>query len=97
MSCAQIHQVCLEYHDNNFAHFGTIDDPNCNGTLIVAPLSLLEQWRQEILDMTEEGNFKILIYHGPNRPKHVKDVRKYDVVLTTYQVRTLLIASQFDL
>jgi SNF2 family DNA or RNA helicase len=38
------------------------------------------------VDMTEQDSLKILIYHGPSRPKHVKDVKKYDVVITTYQV-----------
>lgn len=61
------------------------DDPGCKSTLIVAPLALLEQWKQEIMWKTEEGFMRVLIYHGPNRPKNKKEVKKYDVVLTTYQ------------
>ncbi|CCA72471.1 related to DNA repair protein RAD16 [Serendipita indica DSM 11827] len=59
-------------------------DPDCHATLIVAPLALLEQWKQEIMWKTEEDTFKVLIYHGPNRPKSKKKISKYDVVLTTY-------------
>jgi SNF2 family DNA or RNA helicase len=62
------------------------DDPGCQATLIIAPLALLEQWKQEIAVATEEGTFKVLIYHGPTRPKNKKDVQKYDVVITTYHV-----------
>ena len=92
-SSAQIHQVRVKYGCVDIANLGSIDDPNCSATLIVAPLSLLQQWKQEILDMTEEGSLKVLIYHGANRPKQVKDVREYDVVLTTYQVRDTYEAS----
>jgi SNF2 family DNA or RNA helicase len=62
------------------------DDPVCAATLIIAPLALLEQWKQEIAVATEEGTFKVLIYHGPSRPKNKKEVQKYDVVITTYHV-----------
>ncbi|KAG8800840.1 hypothetical protein FRC17_006799, partial [Serendipita sp. 399] len=58
--------------------------PDRTGTLIVAPLALLEQWKQEINWKCEEGTFKVLIYHGPNRPKSKHEVMKYDIVLTTY-------------
>lgn len=62
------------------------DDPGSKATLIIAPLALLEQWRQEIAVATEDGAFRVLIYHGPSRPKNKKEVQKYDVVITTYQV-----------
>ncbi|KAG8848479.1 hypothetical protein FRB91_010773 [Serendipita sp. 411] len=59
-------------------------DPGCAATLIVAPLALLEQWKQEISWKCEEGTFNVLIYHGPNRPKNKHEIMKYDIVLTTY-------------
>ncbi|KAJ7148966.1 SNF2 family N-terminal domain-containing protein [Mycena crocata] len=39
------------------------DDPACKTTLILAPLALLVQWRQEISTKTS-ADWKILIYHG---------------------------------
>lgn len=62
------------------------NDPECKGTLIIAPLALLEQWRQEIAIATEDGTFKVLIYHGPSRPKDKHVIQQYDVIITTYQV-----------
>jgi SNF2 family DNA or RNA helicase len=84
--CVRTHRVRLQPPGRAITNARILDDPNCKATLIVAPLALLEQWRQEIVDMTEQDSLKILIYHGPSRPKHVKDVKKYDVVITTYQV-----------
>lgn len=84
--CVQTHRVRIQLPGGVIANIRISDDPNCKATLIVAPLALLEQWRQEIVDMTEQDSLKILIYHGPSRPKHAKDVKKYDVVITTYQV-----------
>ncbi|KAJ7660054.1 SNF2 family N-terminal domain-containing protein [Mycena rosella] len=59
------------------------EDPACKTTLIVAPLALLTQWNQEISTKTN-ADWKVLIYHGANRPKKKSDLLKYDVVLTTY-------------
>ncbi|GAA5958411.1 hypothetical protein JCM3765_007868 [Sporobolomyces pararoseus] len=65
-------------------------DPEEKSTLIVAPLALLEQWKEEIEEKTEKGYFSILIYHGPERKKiKLKQLKKYDVVLTTYTTLVL--------
>ncbi|KZT61690.1 hypothetical protein CALCODRAFT_490930, partial [Calocera cornea HHB12733] len=55
------------------------------GTLIVAPLSLLEQWKAEILDKTN-GDQRIHIYHStnPNKVKSKYQLKEYNVVITTY-------------
>lgn len=71
-------------------------------TLVVAPLALLEQWKDEIESKCRTNHFKCLIvscsphyrkteadddvsqYHGPAKPKSLKELNKYDVVLTTY-------------
>lgn len=37
---------------------------------------------------------KILIYHGPSRPKSAKEIKRYDIVLTTYQVSTVSIVPE---
>ena len=69
-------------------------------TLIVLPLSLMEQWNQEMVNLVKpEYRPKILMYHSDflkgsekrrfeNDPRHLAE---YDVVLTTYQT----LAQQF--
>ena len=58
------------------------------GTLVVCPLVALSQWKSEIEKFTEPGCLSVGIYHGPNRESEmsVDLIRKYDIVLTTYQV-----------
>lgn len=72
-------------------------------TLIIAPTALMDQWKLEIELKTDEG-LKCLIYHGmfmrttthplilpigSGKVRSKKELLKYDVVLTTYQVRHL--------
>ncbi|KAJ6571813.1 SNF2 family N-terminal domain-containing protein [Mycena capillaripes] len=64
------------------------EDPACKTTLILAPLALLPQWNQEISTKTN-ADWKVLIYHGSNKPKKKSDLLKYDVVLTTYSTMAL--------
>ncbi|BEJ17347.1 hypothetical protein CspHIS471_0607480 [Cutaneotrichosporon sp. HIS471] len=52
--------------------------------LIVAPLALLVQWKEEIETKTTKG-FRVYIHHGANRLKSAAQIRNsYDIVLTTY-------------
>ncbi|ERF75514.1 hypothetical protein EPUS_08328 [Endocarpon pusillum Z07020] len=55
------------------------------GTLVVAPLALIKQWEGEIRDRVEDTHtLRVCVHHGPQRAKSFKDLRKYDVVITTY-------------
>ena len=55
-------------------------------TLVVAPLALIKQWEGELKDRVEASHaFKVCIHHGPQRSKSYKDLKKYDIVITTYQ------------
>ncbi|KIY00437.1 uncharacterized protein Z520_04122 [Fonsecaea multimorphosa CBS 102226] len=55
-------------------------------TLVVAPLALIRQWEGELKDRIDEDHaLKICVHHGPQRTKSYKDLKKYDVVITTYQ------------
>ncbi|KAH0843579.1 putative ATP-dependent helicase [Fonsecaea pedrosoi] len=56
------------------------------GTLVVAPLALIRQWEGELKDRVDEDHaLKICVHHGPQRTKSYKDLKKYDIVITTYQ------------
>lgn len=55
------------------------------GTLIVAPLALLNQWEKEILEKSA-NRLTVYIHHGPKRFTLKEQLRKFDVVITTYSV-----------
>ncbi|KAI1816546.1 SNF2 family N-terminal domain-containing protein [Poronia punctata] len=56
-------------------------------TLVVAPLALIRQWEAELKDRVEDSHrLKVLVHHGPQRTKRFEDLRRYDVVITTYQI-----------
>ncbi|KAH8916078.1 hypothetical protein BT69DRAFT_1270851 [Atractiella rhizophila] len=53
-------------------------------TLIVAPLSLLDQWKNEIMQYAD--GLEVLIYHSSGtKVKTTKELQEYDVVLTNYE------------
>ncbi|GAB7363401.1 hypothetical protein MBLNU230_g3678t1 [Neophaeotheca triangularis] len=57
------------------------------GTLVVAPLALIKQWEAEIKDKVSKSHaMKVLVHHGPSRTKSSYELKKYDVVITTYQI-----------
>ncbi|KAK9346556.1 SNF2 family N-terminal domain-containing protein [Lipomyces starkeyi] len=56
----------------------------CKCTLVVAPLALINQWATEI--KTKAPSLSVLIYHGQSRTKSELVLKKYDVVITTYQL-----------
>nr|KIR45923.1 hypothetical protein I312_04893 [Cryptococcus bacillisporus CA1280] len=61
------------------------------GTLIVAPLAVMEQWATECRTKTEPGRLKVTTHHGPSRTKSGKTLEGFDVVITTFQT----LASEF--
>ncbi|EJD52675.1 hypothetical protein AURDEDRAFT_55390 [Auricularia subglabra TFB-10046 SS5] len=52
--------------------------------LVVAPTVAVVQWKNEIEANTKD--FKVLLWHGQNREQDMKELKKYDVVITTYAV-----------
>ncbi len=57
------------------------------GTLVVAPLALIKQWEAEIKNrLLDSHKLRVCVHHGPQRTKRFEDLRKYDVVITTYQI-----------
>ncbi|KAL2920015.1 Vacuolar protein sorting-associated protein 41 [Polyrhizophydium stewartii] len=55
-------------------------------TLIVAPLAVMDQWRDEIMDKTRPGSLKVIVFHGKDRGESADDVSSADVVITTYNI-----------
>lgn len=56
-------------------------------TLVVAPLALIKQWEAEIKNRVSDSHkLRICVHHGPQRTKRFEDLKKYDVVITTYQI-----------
>ncbi len=57
------------------------------GTLVVAPLALIKQWEAEIKNRVSDSHrLRVCVHHGPQRTKRFEDLKKYDVVITTYQI-----------
>jgi SNF2 family DNA or RNA helicase len=56
-------------------------------TLVVAPLALIRQWELEIKDkVTSSHSLRVCVHHGPQRTKRFADLKRFDVVVTTYQI-----------
>ncbi|KAH6713796.1 SNF2 family N-terminal domain-containing protein [Leptodontidium sp. MPI-SDFR-AT-0119] len=56
-------------------------------TLVVAPLALIRQWEAEIKDKVLSSHMlRVCVHHGPQRTKRFADLKKFDVVVTTYQI-----------
>lgn len=51
-------------------------------SLVIAPVSLLENWKREFAKFTE--NIRVHVSYQHNRISYYKDVKKYDVVITAY-------------
>lgn len=59
------------------------------GTLVVAPLALIKQWEDEIKTKVSKSHaLRVLVHHGASRTKSSLELKKYDVVITTYQTLT---------
>jgi hypothetical protein len=52
-------------------------------TLVVCPMSLLSQWRDEIAKFS---SLEVLLYYGNSKDRRQVDFSRYDVVLTSYGV-----------
>ena len=61
------------------------DDPAFKTTLIVAPVALLLQWKEEI-ERISRNALSVFIHHGKDKAKHHKEFKRFDVVITSTQV-----------
>ncbi|KAI2635247.1 SNF2 family N-terminal domain-containing protein [Xylaria nigripes] len=53
-------------------------------TLLVCPLSTINNWEEQIKLHIKPGQLKYYIYHGSNRIKDANLLVDYDIILTTY-------------
>lgn len=53
-------------------------------TLVVAPMSLLSQWRDELLRASKPGTLSVSLYYGDTREQLSTRVETDDVVVTSY-------------
>ncbi|KAH1190230.1 DNA repair protein RAD5B [Glycine max] len=56
------------------------------GTLIVCPMALLSQWKDELETHSKEGSISIFVHYGGARTTDPWMISGHDVVLTTYGV-----------
>ncbi|XP_058761819.1 DNA repair protein RAD5B-like [Vicia villosa] len=56
------------------------------GTLIVCPMALLGQWKDELETHSKPGSISVFVHYGGGRTDNVNLLLEYDVVLTTYGV-----------
>ncbi|CAK45712.1 uncharacterized protein An08g10070, partial [Aspergillus niger] len=61
-------------------------DPERKPTLIIAPVALVQQWKREIERMVRPGKHQLSIWvlHGDKRLTTFRELKRYDVVLTTF-------------
>lgn len=55
-------------------------------TLLVAPLSTMANWEDQIASHIAPDTLKYYVYHGGNRISAVNELAKYDIVITTYSI-----------
>jgi len=65
---------------------------NCRTTLLVAPLTTIQNWEEQIKQHIKSGTLKYYVYHGTNRVKDIRKLAEYDLVITTYGS----VASEFN-
>ena len=54
------------------------------GSLIVVPLTVLDQWKSEIQKHSRPGTMKVFEFY--NRGRKAVDLQEYDVIITTYDI-----------
>ena len=59
---------------------------NSKATLLVAPLSTLANWEDQIATHLKPGTLNYYIYHGSNRLSNIDELANYDMVITTYHI-----------
>ena len=90
--------IIIQYHNNTLIPEGEDSAPPQGQrmfTLIVVPLSLLLQWKEEIIKHTDCSEDDVLIYHGTGR-KGSLDKFTGIVVITTYDIVRKEFVNRFE-
>ncbi|KAA3454517.1 Helicase protein with RING/U-box domain [Gossypium australe] len=58
------------------------------GTLIICPMALLSQWKDELETHSRPETISIFVHYGGDRTSDPRVISEHDVVLTTYGVLT---------
>jgi hypothetical protein len=53
-------------------------------TLVICPLSVMQNWESQADDHMHPGTMSTLTYHGSNKSLYLDDLSPYDLVITTY-------------
>ncbi|PGH18348.1 hypothetical protein AJ80_04526 [Polytolypa hystricis UAMH7299] len=61
-----------------------IGSGNTKTTLLVSPLSAVNNWSSQIKEHLEENAISYYVFHGPMRTTDPKELAQYDLVITTY-------------
>ncbi|KAI9139256.1 SNF2 family N-terminal domain-containing protein [Paraphysoderma sedebokerense] len=67
-------------------HNGASKPYHGKSTLIVAPMSVLDNWVKQIEDHVKPGAVSVYVYYGTDRTTKLDELGNYDIVITTYQV-----------
>jgi DNA repair protein RAD16 len=59
--------------------------PLAGPALVVVPMAAVSQWVGEIKRFTKDGTLSTMVYHGAQRGKLLSEMKKVNVVVTTYQ------------
>ena len=54
------------------------------GTLIIAPLSTVSNWEEQLATHVKPGVLSTYIYHGTNREGSIDKLAEFDCIVTTY-------------
>ena len=57
---------------------------NLKGTLLVAPMSTIQNWEEQISAHIAPGTLSVYVYHGPKRTADHHEIAKHDIVITSY-------------
>lgn len=57
---------------------------NAKTTLLVSPLSAVNNWTEQIKEHMKENSLSYNVFHGSSRTTDADELAKYDIVITTY-------------
>jgi SWI/SNF-related matrix-associated actin-dependent regulator of chromatin subfamily A3 len=63
-----------------------LDSTYSKTTLIIAPLSVLENWVDQINMHVKKGSLSYYVFHGIDRNNDPEFLKNYDIIITTYTI-----------